>query len=86
MLSAKTGEAATRDLEEWANRLARRVDETVGVTVDYDAESATYVLRLIKGARVLVFRLSAAQVRTSERESECERTLQRKIKDLWHLL
>ena len=86
MLSAKTGEAATRDLEERANRLARLVDETVGVTVDYDAESATYVLRLIKGARVLVFRLSAAQVRTPERESECERTLQRKIKDLWHLL
>jgi len=86
MLSAKTGEAASRDLEAWANRVARRIDEAVAVTVDYDAESATYVLRLIKGARVLVFRLSADQVRTPERESECERTLQRKIKDLWHLL
>ena len=44
------------------------------------------MLRLAKEARVLIFRLSESQVRTDGREAECERTLQRKIKDLWHLL
>jgi hypothetical protein len=30
--------------------------------------------------------LSEAQVNSSGRETECERTLQRKIKDLWNLI
>jgi hypothetical protein len=34
----------------------------------------------------LVFRLSEAQVGTSGREAECERTLKRKVKDLWNLI
>jgi hypothetical protein len=86
MLTAKRGDAAVPEMEAWANRVGRSVDEAVRVGVYYDADSSTYVLRLEKGARVLVFRLSEAQVHTSGRESECERTLQRKIKDLWHLI
>ena len=62
------------------------VGSEVDVDVYYDDDSSTYVLRLVKGARVLVFRLSEAQVRTSGREAECERTLKRKVKDLWNLI
>ena len=35
-----------------------------------------------KGNRVLLFRLSEAQVQTREREEECEKTLRGKIKGL----
>ena len=86
MISAKRGEDANSDIQDWANRVAGRVDRAVSVGVYYDGDSSTYVLRLAKGARVLVFRLSEAQVSTSGREAECERTLQRKIKDLWNLI
>jgi len=86
MLTDKKGEAAAREIQDWANRIARRVDEAVEVEVFFDADSSTYVLRLAKGARVLIFRLSEAQVRTDGREVECERTLLRKIKDLSNLL
>jgi len=86
MLTANQGEAAARDIQDWANRIARRVDEAVEVDVYFDADSSTYVLRLIKGARVLIFRLSESQIRTDGREAECERTLNRKIKDLWNLI
>ncbi len=86
MLTAKQGEAAAREIEEWANRIATRLDEGLKVDVYDEADSSTYVLRLIKGARVLIFRLSGSQVRTEGREVECERTLQRKIKDLWNLI
>ena len=86
MLTTKRGDAASPEIESWANRVARLVDAAVNVEVYYDADSSTYVLRLEKGARVLVFRLSEAQVHTEGRESECERTLQRKIKDLWTLI
>ncbi|MDP2601719.1 MAG: hypothetical protein Q8S00_03900 [Deltaproteobacteria bacterium] len=86
MLTDKKGEAAAREIEEWANRIAGRLDPGLEITVYDDADSNTYVLRLAKGARVLIFRLSGSQVRTDGREDECERTLQRKIKDLWHLL
>lgn len=86
MLTGNHGDAASAEIEAWANGVARSVDEAVGVGVYYDADSSTYVLRLEKGARVLVFRLSEAQVHTSGRESECARTLQRKIKDLWNLI
>jgi hypothetical protein len=54
--------------------------------VFFDADSNTFVLRLVKGARVLIFRLSESQVHTDGREAECERTLNRKIKDLWNLI
>jgi hypothetical protein len=86
VISPKQGEGAAPDIEDWANRIARQADAAVAIDVYYDSDSSTYVLRLIKGARVLVFRLSEAQVRTSEREAECERTLKRKIKDLWNLI
>ena len=86
MISAKKAEAASSDIQEWANRIAMQADNLVAVDVYYDADSSTYVLRLVKGSRVLVFRLSEAQVHNSEREAECERTLQRKVKDLWNLI
>jgi len=86
MLTAKHGDAASPEIEEWAKGVARPVDEAVKVEVFFDADSSTYVLRLAKAARVLIFRLSEAQVHTSGREAECERTLQRKIKDLWNLI
>ena len=86
MISPKQGEGAAPDIQDWANRIARQVDDTVAVDVYYDGDSSTYVLRLVKGARVLVFRLSEAQIGTSGREAECERTLKRKVKDLWNLI
>jgi hypothetical protein len=86
VITAKQGEAASADIQDWANRIAAQVDGAVTVDVYHDGDSSTHVLRLIKGARVLVFRLSETQVSTSGREMECERTLQRKIKDLWNLI
>ena len=86
VISAKQGGDASSDIQDWANRVAKVVDNAVTVDVYYDGDSSTYVLRLVKGARVLVFRLSEAQVKTSGREAECERTLQRKVKDLWNLI
>jgi hypothetical protein len=62
------------------------LDEGLKVDVYDESDSNTYVLRLAEGARVLIFRLSGSQVRTDGREAECERTLQRKIKDLWNLI
>lgn len=86
MLTDKHGDAASSEIERWANRVASEIDEQVSVEVYYDADSSTYVLRLGKGARVLVFRLSESQVHTEGRESECRRTLHRKIKDLWTMI
>ena len=86
MLSDKTGEAAARDIQDWAQRIAGQVDNGVHVDVSAEADSRTYVVRLVSGARVLIFRLSESQVRTDGREAECERTLLRKIKDLSNLL
>jgi hypothetical protein len=86
VLTSKKGEAASSDIQDWANQVARRVDHAVSVDIYYDEDSSTYVVRLAKAARVLVFRLSEGQVNTEGREAECERTLQRKIKDLWNLI
>ena len=86
MLAEKRGDAAAPEIADWANRVARQVDEQVAVGVDYDGDSSTFLLRLTKGSRVLLFRLSESQVHVSGREAECERTLQRKIKDLWNLI
>jgi hypothetical protein len=86
VISAKQGEDASSDIQDWANRVAGLVDSAVTVDVYYDGDSNTYILRLAKGARVLVFRLSESQVNSSGRETECERTLQRKVKDLWNLI
>lgn len=86
MLTEKQGESASLEIANWANRIAGQIDDRVKVEVYYDADSRTYVLRLIKGARVLLFRLSEGQVHNPAREAECERTLRRKIKDLWNLI
>jgi hypothetical protein len=86
MLSSQRGNAATPDLQAWAQEVSQRVDPAVETQVIFEEDSNTFILRLVKGARVLVFRLSASQIYTDGRESECERTLNRKIKDLWNLL
>jgi hypothetical protein len=86
MLSAQRGDAAAPDLQRWAQELTRRIDPAIDVSVDFEADSNTYIIRLIKDPRVLIFRLSASQVHAEGREAECQRTLQRKIKDLWNLI
>ena len=86
MLSSQRGNAATADLQAWAQEVSQRADPAVETQVLFEEDSNTFILRLAKGARVLVFRLSASQIYTDGRESECERTLNRKIKDLWNLL
>lgn len=86
MLTSEEGEAACADLEKWANGVTAKTDNHAIVQVYYDADSNTYIFRLAKQARVLVFRLSVAQVRAPGREAECERTLQRKLKDLKNLI
>ncbi len=82
MVTDKQGEMAVSQIEDWANRITRLTDDKVQASVYYDADSSTYVLRLAKRNRVLLFRLSEAQVQTPEREEECEKILKRKVKDL----
>lgn len=82
MITNKQGEAAVEDIEQWANRIARSEDEKVQASVYHDADSSTHVMRLAKGNRVLLFRLSEAQAQSAGREDECERILRRKVKDL----
>jgi hypothetical protein len=86
MLSAQRRDAAIPELQSWANQITERIDPAVAVTVEFDSDSNTFLLRLAKGARVLIFRLSQPQVHSDGREAECERTLNRKIKDLWNLI
>ena len=86
MLSAQRGEAALPELQVWAEEIAKRADPAVEARVEFENDSNTFILRLAKGNRVLIFRLSKSQVHTDGREAECERTLNRKIKDLWNLL
>ena len=86
MLSAQRGEAASPELVAWAQHIVGGVDPAIDVEVIFEDDSNTFIVRLGKGARVLIFRLSASQVYTDGREAECERTLQRKIKDLWNLI
>ena len=86
MLSDHRGEAASPQLATWAQDIARSVDPSITADVIFEDDSNTFILRLAKGARVLIFRLSASQVYTDGREAECERTLRRKIKDLWNLI
>ncbi len=73
-------------MQAWAQEVSQRADPAVETQVIFEEDSNTFILRLAKDARVLVFRLSASQIYTDGRESECERTLNRKIKDLWNLL
>jgi hypothetical protein len=82
MITDKLGEEGSVDIEQWANVIIRPLDAAAAASVYYDGDSSTYVLRLARGSRVLVFRLSDAQVQTAEREEECEKVLKRKISDL----
>ena len=82
MVTAKKGEAAVTEIEQWANRIATAVDAKMRASVYYDGDSNTYVMRLGKGNRVILFRLSEAQVQTPRREAQCEKILRSKIKDL----
>lgn len=86
MLSARRSSEAAPEIEAWANEIAKRTDPAIAVTAEFDPDSNTFILRLIKEARVLIFRFSESQVHTDGREAECERTLNRKIKDLWNLI
>ena len=86
MLTAERGQAAAEELQTWGQRAAARLDPAVGVAAEFDSDSNTYIVRLSKGPRVLIFRFSPGQIHTDGRESECERTLARKIKDLWNLI
>ena len=82
MITDKQGEAAAEEIERWANTVVRSADKRAEASVYYDGDSSTYVIRLARGSRVLLFRLSEAQVRTQGREKECEGTLKRKVRDL----
>jgi hypothetical protein len=86
MLSARRGSEAAPEIEAWANEIAKRSDPAIAVTTEFDADSNTFILRLVKEPRVLIFRFSESQVHTDGREAECEKTLNRKIKDLWNLI
>lgn len=86
MLTTLRGDAALPELQSWAAQIVKRVDAAIDVEVLFEADSNTYIVRLAKATRVLIFRLSASQVHTDGREAECERTLLRKIKDLWNLI
>jgi hypothetical protein len=86
MLSTQRGDAASPELQAWATEIVKRTDSAVGVEVLFEEDSNTFIVRLGKGARVLIFRLSESQVHTDGREAECERTVNRKIKDLWNLI
>jgi hypothetical protein len=86
MLSTLHGDAASPQIQVWAAQIVKQTDAAVDVEVLFEEDSNTYIVRLGKGARVLIFRLSASQVHTDGREAECERTLNRKIKDLWNLI
>ncbi len=82
MITDKEAEAATEEIERWAGAFVRSIDQRANASVYYDADSSTYVIRLARESRVLLFRLSAAQVRTPEREEECEEILRTKVSDL----
>jgi len=86
MLSIQRGEAATRELTSWARDTVRQVDSAIDVEVTFEEDSNTFIVRLAKGSRVLIFRLSQSQVHSDGREAECERTLLRKLRDLWNLI
>jgi hypothetical protein len=86
MLSDYRGEAACPQLAKWAQDIAHSADPSIAVDVIFEDDSNTFIVRIAKGARVLIFRLSASQIYSDGREAECERTLRRKIKDLWNLL
>jgi hypothetical protein len=87
MLTNKRGDDGAKEIAAWAREVSLTVDEQVTVHVNDDhPDSNTYLIRLGRDARVLIFRLSYAQAHTDGREAECERTLKRKIQDLENML
>lgn len=82
MITTQRGEAASADIERWAKQIIAAIDPRADVSVYHDADSSTYVVRLARASRVLVFRFSEAQVYTPERESECAKSLKTKLKNL----
>ncbi len=82
MVTDKQGKEAVSEIERWAKQISMAIDGKVQTSVYYDGDSSTYVLRLAKEIRILLFRLSEAQVQTPERKGECEKILKRKIKDI----
>ena len=60
MLSSQRGDAATADLQAWAQEVSKRADPAVETQVLFEEDSNTFILRLAKDARVLIFRLSAS--------------------------
>lgn len=82
MITDKRGDAGASDIERWAEGVIRSLDPRAEVTVYFDSDSSTYVMRLARESRVLVFRLSEAQAHTPGREAECEKTLKTKLKNL----
>ena len=86
MLSSLRGEAAIPGLQSWVDTITKRTDPAITPRVEFENDSNTFIVRLAKGSRVLIFRLSQSQIYTDGREAECERTLLRKIKDLWNLI
>jgi hypothetical protein len=82
MITDKPAEAAAQDIEDWAGRVIRPLDPTIEASVYHDPDSNTYVIRLARGSRVLLFRFSEAQVLTSERENECAGILRGKTRQL----
>ena len=82
MITDKRGDAAVVDIARWANDILHSLDARAQASVYYDGDSSTYVLRLARASRVLLFRLSEAQVHTPEREAECEKSLKTKLKNL----
>ena len=87
MLTEKRRDEAAQEIASWANKVVLSLDNEVAVSViDDHPDSNTYLIRLGKGARVLLFRLSYGQAHSDGREAECERTLKRKIQDLETML
>ena len=83
MIIEKRGEEAIPELEVWANQIAGSLDKRVQASSSYhDADSNTYVLRFQKRMRIILFRLSEAQVHTPGREGECEKIVKGKVKEL----
>ena len=62
MLSAQRGDAAVAELQVWAEQIAKRADPAVQARVEFEDDSNTFIVRLAKGNRVLIFRLSESQV------------------------
>ncbi len=87
MLSAQRGDAASAGTSDVGqrDRQALSIPQSMSRS-NSTADSNTFIVRLVKDPRVLIFRFSESQVHTDGREAECERTLNRKIKDLWNLI